>query len=169
MAPENANENKYEPIPEQQTLVGRILGFCIYNKLIVGLITLFVIGWGIYVAPFDWEFDEFPRSPISVDAIPDIGENQQIVFTEWPGRSPGDVEDQITYPLTTALLGIPNIKTIRKSIVLKLPRRTFAEIVSTHPQLLAHISQLSSEREQTTQAILKGQLRFSEEEGLVLM
>ena len=62
-----------------------------------------------------------------------------------------------------------NVKTIRKSIVLKLPRRTFSEIVSTHPQLLAHISELSSERAKTTQAIMDGTLRFSEEEGLVLV
>ena len=48
-----------------------------------------------------------------VDAIPDIGENQQIVFTKWMGRSPQDVEDQISYPLTVSLLGIPGIKTIR--------------------------------------------------------
>ncbi len=48
-----------------------------------------------------------------MDAIPDIGENQQIVFTEWMGRSPQDVEDQITYPLTVSLLGIPGVKTIR--------------------------------------------------------
>jgi Cu(I)/Ag(I) efflux system membrane protein CusA/SilA len=48
-----------------------------------------------------------------VDAIPDIGENQQIVFTEWMGRSPQDVEDQIGYPLTVQLLGIPGVKTIR--------------------------------------------------------
>lgn len=48
-----------------------------------------------------------------MDAIPDIGENQQIVFTEWLGRSPQDVEDQITYPLTVSLLGIPGVKTIR--------------------------------------------------------
>ena len=109
------HESKYELIPEQKSLVGRILGFCIYNKLVVGLITLMLIGWGIYVAPFDWEFESFPRNPVAVDAIPDIGENQQIVFTEWPGRSPGDVEDQITYPLTTALLGIPDIKTIRST------------------------------------------------------
>ncbi|KKL08038.1 hypothetical protein LCGC14_2579940, partial [marine sediment metagenome] len=47
------------------------------------------------------------------DAIPDIGENQQIVFTQWPGRSPQDVEDQITYPLTVSLLGVPGVKTIR--------------------------------------------------------
>jgi copper/silver efflux system protein len=54
-----------------------------------------------------------PRDPVPVDAIPDIGENQQIVFTQWMGRSPQDIEDQITYPLTTALLGLPQVKTIR--------------------------------------------------------
>ena len=50
--------------------------------------------------------DWLPRDPVPVDAIPDIGENQQIVFTEWMGRSPQDIEDQITYPMTTALLGL---------------------------------------------------------------
>jgi Cu(I)/Ag(I) efflux system membrane protein CusA/SilA len=50
---------------------------------------------------------------VPVDAIPDIGENQQIVFTSWPGRSPRDVEDQITYPLTVSLLGLPRVKTVR--------------------------------------------------------
>ncbi len=102
-------------MPEQKTLVGRILGFCIYNKLVVGMITAFIVLWGIYVAPFDWEFKSFPRDPVAVDAIPDIGENQQIVFTDWPGRSPQDVENQVTYPLTTALLGIPDVKTIRSN------------------------------------------------------
>ncbi|MEZ5011651.1 MAG: efflux RND transporter permease subunit [Bacteroidales bacterium] len=48
-----------------------------------------------------------------VDAIPDLGENQQIVYTEWSGRSPQDVEDQVSYPLTTALLGIPGVKTMQ--------------------------------------------------------
>jgi len=91
------------------------LGFCIYNKLVVGLVTAFIIVWGIYVAPIDWEFEFFPRNPVAVDAIPDIGDNQQIVFTDWPGRSPQDVENQITYPLTTALLGIPDVKTIRSN------------------------------------------------------
>ena len=109
------DEVKYEQIPEQKSAVGRMLGFCIYNKLVVGLIALFIIAWGVYVAPFDWEFESFPRNPVAVDAIPDIGENQQIVFTDWPGRSPQDVENQITYPLTTALLGIPDVKTIRSS------------------------------------------------------
>ena len=50
-----------------------------------------------------------------MDAIPDIGENQQIVFTEWPGRSPRDVEDQVTYPLTASLMGIPGVRTVRSS------------------------------------------------------
>jgi len=72
-----------------------------------------MVFWGIMVAPFDWDTDYLPRDPVPVDAIPDIGENQQIVFTEWPGRSPQDIEDQITYPLTTALLGLPQVKTIR--------------------------------------------------------
>ena len=65
------------------------------------------------MAPFNWNLADLPRSPIPVDAIPDIGENQQIVFTEWTGRSPQDVEDQISYPLTVSLMGIPQVKTIR--------------------------------------------------------
>ena len=55
--------------------------------------------------PFNLKSGLFPRDPVPVDAIPDIGENQQIVATEWMGRSPKDIQDQITYPLTTALLG----------------------------------------------------------------
>jgi len=74
---------------------------------------LAVIAWGILVAPFDWHIAGLHRDPVPVDAIPDIGENQQIVFTKWMGRSPQDVEDQITYPLTVSLLGIPGVKTIR--------------------------------------------------------
>lgn len=91
----------------------RIIRFCLENKLVVILITLVVIVWGVMVAPFDWRLGGLPRDPVPVDAIPDIGENQQIVFTEWPGRSPQDVEDQITYPLTVSLLGVPGVKTIR--------------------------------------------------------
>ena len=51
----------------------------------------------------------------SVDAIPDIGENVVLVYTEWPGRSPRDVEDQVTYPLTVNLMGIARVKTVRSS------------------------------------------------------
>lgn len=95
-----------------------LIGWFLSNRLIVGLLTLLLIGAGVYVAPFDWNTGPLPRDPVPVDAIPDIGENQQIVFTEWPGRSPRDVEDQITYPLTTALLGIPGVRTVRSSSAL---------------------------------------------------
>ena len=98
---------------EQLTLLDKLIKFCLENKLIVSLFLIMVLAWGIMVAPFDWTIPGLPRDPVPVDAIPDIGENQQIVFTEWMGRSPQDVEDQITYPLTVALLGIPEVKTIR--------------------------------------------------------
>ena len=84
-------------------MIDRVIRFCLENKLVVALLVLLVVGWGVLVAPFDWELGALPRSPVPTDAIPDIGENQQIVFTEWMGRSPQDVEDQITYPLTVAL------------------------------------------------------------------
>ena len=51
------------------------------------------------------------RTP--VDAIPNIGENQVVVYAEWSGRSPKDMEDQVTYPLTTNLMGLPKVKTVR--------------------------------------------------------
>ncbi len=70
---------------------------------------------GLVTAPFNWNLGILPRSPVPVDAIPDIGDNQQIVATEWMGRSPRDIQDQVTYPLTTALLGIPGVKTIRST------------------------------------------------------
>ena len=87
--------------------------FCLENKLVVALFIIFVTAWGVMVAPFDWKLDFLPQNPVMVDAIPDISENQQIVFTKWPGRSPRDVEDQISYPLTVSLLGLPGVKTIR--------------------------------------------------------
>ena len=90
-----------------------LIRFSLENKLVVFLVLGLVLGWGLLVAPFEWDLGELPRDPVPVDAIPDIGENQQIVFTDWAGRSPQDVEDQITYPMTVALLGIPAVKTIR--------------------------------------------------------
>jgi len=102
-----------EQTAEQKSALGKLLGFCLTNKLVVGLFVVAVIVAGILVAPFDWKMGGITRYPVPVDAIPDIGENQQIVFTEWMGRSPQDVEDQISYPLTVALLGIPGVKTIR--------------------------------------------------------
>lgn len=96
-------------------MLNKSIKFLIENKLVAVIILVLFIGWGVVTAPFDWDLKGIPRNPVAVDAIPDIGENQQIVFTKWDGRSPQDIEDQITYPLTTSLLGIPGVKTIRSS------------------------------------------------------
>jgi len=72
------------------------------NRLVAVLMAAIMFGWGIY---------EVRHNP--VDAIPDLSENQVIVFTEWMGRSPQVIEDQITYPLVANLQGIPKLKNIR--------------------------------------------------------
>ncbi|MBR9977088.1 MAG: efflux RND transporter permease subunit [Bacteroidetes bacterium] len=96
-------------------MIEKTIRFFLENRVVTFTLLVLLIGWGISTAPFAWETDLLPRDPVPVDAIPDIGENQQIVFTRWMGRSPRDVEDQVTYPLTTALLGIPGVKTIRSN------------------------------------------------------
>ncbi|MBT8307720.1 MAG: efflux RND transporter permease subunit [Maribacter sp.] len=96
-------------------MLNKSIKFLIENKLVAVLLLVLFVGWGTINAPFKWETGFLPSDPVAVDAIPDIGENQQIVFTKWEGRSPQDIEDQITYPLTTSLLGIPGVKTIRSS------------------------------------------------------
>jgi len=96
-------------------MLNKVIKFLIENKLVSVLMLVLFIGWGTVNAPFNWDTGFLPNNPVAVDAIPDIGENQQIVFTKWDGRSPQDIEDQITYPLTTALLGIPGVRTIRSS------------------------------------------------------
>jgi Cu(I)/Ag(I) efflux system membrane protein CusA/SilA len=101
--------------PRPASVLDRVLGYFLENKLIVALLVVFFVCWGVLVAPFDWHIPGLVRDPVPVDAIPDTGENQQIVFTEWSGRSPQDVEDQISYPLTVALLGVPGVKSIRSS------------------------------------------------------
>ena len=98
---------------QPDSLLSKLIWFCLNNKFVVLLALVFFILWGLRSAPFDWSVGEEYRDPVPVDAIPDIGENQQIVFTEWKGRSPQDVEDQIGYPLTVSLLGMPGVKTIR--------------------------------------------------------
>ncbi len=96
-------------------MLNKSIKFLIENKLVAVLILVAFVGFGTVYAPFNWNTGFLPSDPVAVDAIPDIGENQQIVFTKWDGRSPQDIEDQITYPLTTTLLGIPGVKTIRSS------------------------------------------------------
>ncbi|MCK5135267.1 MAG: efflux RND transporter permease subunit [Bacteroidales bacterium] len=98
-------------------MINKFIKFFLENRLLTLLLLFIFVGWGIITAPFDWQTGLFPRDPVPVDAIPDIGENQQIVYTEWQGRSPQDIEDQISYPLTTSLLGIPGVKTIRSNSI----------------------------------------------------
>jgi Cu(I)/Ag(I) efflux system membrane protein CusA/SilA len=102
---------------DRRTFLDPLIRFCLEQKLVVVLVTLLLVGWGIGVAPFDWKIEWLPRNPVPVDAIPNLGENQQIVFTEWPGRSPQDVEDQVTYPLTVSLMGLPGVSEVRSSSV----------------------------------------------------
>ena len=96
-------------------MLNKIIRYFLENRVITILILVLVVVWGISTSPFNWHGGIIPRNPIPVDAIPDIGDNQQIVATEWMGRSPKDIQDQITHPLTTFLLGIPGVKSIRSS------------------------------------------------------
>ncbi len=98
-------------------MLNRIIRYFLQNQLVTVLLLISLVTWGIVTSPFGWNTGVLPSDPVPVDAIPDIGENQQIVFTEWMGRSPQDIEDQISYPLTTYLLGIPGVKSIRSSSI----------------------------------------------------
>lgn len=93
--------------------MARVIRFFLEQKAVVLLLLIGVALWGAAVAPFDWNIPALPRRPVPVDAIPNLGENQQIVYTTWEGRSPRDVEAQVTYPLTTALLGVPGVREVR--------------------------------------------------------
>ncbi len=83
-------------------MIARIIEFSINNKFLVILMTLFVILGGVYA---------MLRTPL--DAIPDLSDVQVIIFTEYPGQAPQVVEDQVTYPLTTAMLAVPFAKVVR--------------------------------------------------------
>lgn len=96
-------------------MLNRIIKFFLDNRLVTILLLILLIVGGLATAPFNWHGGIIPRNPVSVDAIPDIGDNQQIVATEWMGRSPKDIQEQVTYPLTTSLLGLPGVKTIRST------------------------------------------------------
>ena len=83
-------------------MLSRIIRFCVKEPWLVVLLT-------IGVTVFGWI--SYNRVPI--DAIPNIGENQVIVLTPWPGRSPKDIEDQVTYPLSVSLLAVPGAESVR--------------------------------------------------------
>jgi len=96
-------------------MLNKSIKYLIENKFLAMVLLILGFGWGMLYAPFDWKINPSSIESIPVDAIPDLGENQQIVYTKWDGQSPQDIEDQITYPLTTTLLGVPGVKTIRSS------------------------------------------------------
>jgi len=96
-------------------MLNKIIEYFLRNRVVTAIIIIAVILGGLATAPFNWHGGLVPRNPVAVDAIPDIGDNQQIVSVEWMGRSPKDMQEQITYPLTTSLLGIPGVKTIRST------------------------------------------------------
>ena len=83
-------------------MIEKLISFSLRNRVMVLLIAAALFGWGLYSVQTN-----------KVDAIPDLSENQVIVFTEWMGRSPQIIEDQVTYPLVTNLQGIPDVKYVR--------------------------------------------------------
>jgi len=85
-------------------MVAKLIEWCLRNRFVVLVITGIVVLWSLYAI-----------NRVPVDAIPDIGENQQIVYVDWPGRDAQTIEAQVTYPLTTQLQGMPGVKSIRSS------------------------------------------------------
>jgi len=85
-------------------MINHIIAACLKNRFLVLAIFALIMIFGVA---------SMKNTP--VDAIPDIGELQVIVYADWPGRSPQDVEDQVIYPLTTGLMGTPNVKVVRSS------------------------------------------------------
>ncbi|HET7152278.1 MAG TPA: efflux RND transporter permease subunit, partial [Candidatus Kapabacteria bacterium] len=83
-------------------MIEKIIEYCARNRFVVITFYLIIIGWGV------WTVMHTP-----LDAIPDLSENQVIVFTEWMGRAPQLVEDQVTFPLVSALQGVPGVQTVR--------------------------------------------------------
>src|ERR1700740_2104894 len=85
-------------------MIDRLIELSLRNKFLVVMLWIGIAGWGLWA---------MLRAPI--DAIPDLSDNQVIVFTDWSGRSPQEVEDQVTYPLTVNLQGLPGVKVVRSS------------------------------------------------------
>ena len=85
-------------------MVNWLIELSLRNRFLVVAVCLLVGAWGY------WALLTTP-----IDAIPDLSDNQVIVFTDWPGRSPQEVEDQVTYPLTVSLQGLPGVRVVRSS------------------------------------------------------
>jgi copper/silver efflux system protein len=85
-------------------MINWLIEVSLRNRVLVIAGFLLVGAWGY------WALLTTP-----IDAIPDLSDNQVIVFTDWPGRSPQEVEDQITYPLTASVQGLPDVRVVRSS------------------------------------------------------
>src|SRR5918912_4146471 len=85
-------------------MITRLIELSMRNRALVIALYLGLAGWGY------WALLATP-----IDAIPDLSDNQVIVFTDWTGRSPQEVEDQVTYPLVTNLQGLAGVRTVRAS------------------------------------------------------
>src|SRR5690242_20969615 len=85
-------------------MINRLIEFSLKNRPLVLIAYLILAAWGY------WALLKTP-----IDAIPDLSANQVIVFTDWLGRSPQEVEDQVTYPLVTNLQGLPGVRVVRAS------------------------------------------------------
>src|SRR5919201_5763117 len=85
-------------------MVNRLIALSLRNRFLTVAVFVLVGAWGY------WALVTTP-----IDAIPDLSDNQVIVFTDWPGRSPQEVEDQVTYPLTVNMQGLPGVRTVRSS------------------------------------------------------
>src|SRR2546426_10103467 len=85
-------------------MINRLIEFSLKNRFLILLVYAMLAAWGYWA---------LLRTPI--DAIPDLSENQVIVYTDWAGRSPQEVEDQITYPLTVNLQGLAGVRDVRSS------------------------------------------------------
>lgn len=83
-------------------MIEKVIGASARNRFIVFLLVFFLFGWGI------WALQKTP-----LDAIPDLSDTQVIIYTDWTGRSPDLVEDQITYPITSTLLAAPKVQAVR--------------------------------------------------------
>jgi len=83
-------------------MIGKLIELSARNRLIVFIITGLVLIWSV------WTIRKTP-----LDALPDLSDVQVIIFTEWMGRSPNLIEDQITYPIVTTFLGAPKVKLVR--------------------------------------------------------
>src|SRR5258705_5025784 len=89
---------------DRAPVINWLIDVSLRNRFLVIAFFVLVAGWGY------WALRTTP-----IDAIPDLSDNQVIVFTDWPGRSPQEVEDQITYPLTVSLQGLPGVRVVRSS------------------------------------------------------